>query len=182
MSWRSKRIVPGGRVDRWLRRAASRLRYPGNAPEGERWVPFVWRQASRGSREEAARHTGQEAPPDRRCHDARFPRALPGLALRQEETTTSYDLTIALLKGKEDRRARAVAERARGRFPGNADLLLASAIAAYVTGSDAEAESFLEQALTSAPDAGARASLLGVLGDLYKSMARFDAALRAMDL
>src|SRR2546426_9647124 len=36
-------------------------------------------------------------------------------------------------------------------------------------------------ALTSAPDAGARALLLGVLGDLYKSMARFDAALRAYE-
>ena len=48
-------------------------------------------------------------------------------------------------------------------------------------GPEAEAESFLEQALSAATDERARAFLLGVLGDLYKAMARFDQALLAYE-
>src|SRR5207245_1180078 len=99
----------------------------------------------------------------------------------KEDSRCLYDLAIALLKGKEDQQARAVLEHARDRFPGNPDLLLASAIVAYMTGREAKAESFLEQALSAATDERARAFLLGVLGDLYKAMARFDQALLAYE-
>ncbi|PYV15773.1 MAG: hypothetical protein DMG07_09055 [Acidobacteria bacterium] len=88
----------------------------------------------------------------------------------------SYDLAITLLKAKQDRRAVELLAWARGKFRDDADLLLASAVAAYAGGAGTEAEDYLNQALARAPDAKRRVLLLSTMGDLYNSMAASDGA------
>ena len=96
---------------------------------------------------------------------------------RGVDVQTYYDLGLALLKGKEDRRAQEVLADARSRFPTDSYVLLLSSVAAFITGSNPDAEAFMKQGLSLTQDLPSKILLLAAMGELYEGLGKFQAAL-----
>ena len=98
---------------------------------------------------------------------------------RGADAQTYYDLGLALLKAKEDQRAQEVLADARSRFPADPYVLLLSSVAAFITGSNPDAEAFMKRGLSLTRGIPSKILLMSAIGDLYEGLGRFQAALEA---